>query len=347
MFEASLYAKNPDKSADCFLCRHKCHIKDGKAGICMVRENKGGTLYSIFYGKPCALAVDPIEKKPLFHFYPASRSYSVATLGCNFQCEFCQNWDISQFGRSGQWNVKPETWNVEHGTWNALPEEIVKNARDAGCKSISYTYSEPTIFYEYARDIAALAKPAGIENIFVTNGFMTREMLDESHGWLAAANVDLKAFKKETYRKVMKGDLDGVLDSIAYMKKLGIWIEITTLIVPQMNDDEKELKDIAEFIAGVGTEIPWHISRFHPQYKMTDKPPTPIGVMRKAYELGKSAGLKYVYMGNVAGDETENTFCWNCGAKLIERFGFSVGKNIITKDSTCPKCGAKIDGIGL
>lgn len=303
----------------------------------MVRENKGGTLYSIFYGKPCALAVDPIEKKPLFHFYPGSKSFSVATLGCNFQCAFCQNWDISQFGRAAvATSVAAEF---------TLPNDILKRAQTNNCRTISYTYSEPTIFYEYARDIGRLAIQENIKNVFVTNGYMSREMLDEAKDWLSAANVDLKAFKKETYKKIMKADLNGVMDSIAYIKKLNIWIEITTLIVPQMNDDEKELKDIAEFIASVGKEIPWHISRFHPQYKMLDLPPTPIEIMQKAYELGKKAGLKYVYMGNIPGSDSENTFCWKCGEKLIERFGFSIGKNKLAQGNSCPKCGSKIDGI--
>lgn len=340
MHEASLYTKNPDRSVRCNLCRHNCHIKDGKFGICMVRENRGGTLYSIFYGRPCALAIDPIEKKPLFHFRPGSRSFSVATLGCNFQCEFCQNWDISQYGRPQTLDHRPQT---KYKEIDAV--DIVKMAVEHGCKTISYTYSEPTIFYEYARDIGRLAKKEGIENVFVTNGYMTREMLDDSRDWLTAANVDLKAFKNETYHKIMKADLNGVLDSIAHMKKLGLWIEITTLVVPQMNDDERELADIARFIAGVGRDIPWHVSRFHPQYKMTDRKPTPIATMRRAYELGKKAGLKYIYMGNVTGDDTENTFCWNCNEKLIERFGFSIGKVKLTKACICPKCSSKIDGV--
>lgn len=341
MFEASLYRKKDDGTVECHLCRHNCKIKDGASGVCKVRKNKGGVLYSIFYGKPCSATVDPIEKKPLFHFYPGSRSFSIATLGCNFQCEFCQNWDISQYGRSGKQEAGSRTEMLEE----AEPWVIVEGAVKNKCRSISYTYSEPTIFYEYARDIAALAKPKGIENIFVTNGYMSREMLDEAKNWLSAANIDLKAFKEETYNKMIKGSLKGVLDSIVYMRSLGIWIEITTLIVPGMNDDEKELKQIAEFIAGVGMEVPWHISRFHPQYKMQDRSATPLSTMGMAYDIGKKAGLRYVYMGNVPGDDKESTFCWNCGEKLIERFGFNVGENKLLKSQNCPKCRAKIDGI--
>lgn len=339
MHPASFYKPENGKTVRCFLCRHNCLIKDGKLGLCMVRENKGGKLFSIFYGRPCAIAIDPIEKKPLFHFYPSTRSFSLATLGCNFQCEFCQNWDISQFGRMNSPAAERPVAKM------ISPEEIVSQAVNASCKTISYTYSEPTIFYEYARDIAELAKPRGIENIFVTNGFMSREMLHDASNWLAAANVDLKAFKDATYKKVMKGNLKGVLDSIIYMKELGIWVEITTLIVPQMNDSASELSDIAEFIAKVGKDIPWHISRFHPQYKMSNKQPTPHKTMRMAHEIGKKAGLKYVYMGNVEGDETENTYCWNCGKKIIERFGFSVSKRSISDEGSCLHCKSKIDGV--
>lgn len=339
MQEAGLYKKLDDETVECYLCRHRCKIKEGHSGLCMVRENNEGVLYSIFYGKPCALAIDPIEKKPLFHFFPGSKSFSVATLGCNFQCEFCQNWDISQYGRPSF----AATGRIPDKM--AAPGEIVEAAVLNGCKSISYTYSEPTIFYEYARDIGYLAKMKGLENVFVTNGYMTREMLSEAASWLSAANVDLKSFKDETYRKIMKGELAGVLDSIRYMKELGLWIEITTLIVPGMNDDPAELKEIAGFIAGTGKDIPWHISRFHPQYRMKDRPATPVEMMKKAYELGKKAGLKYVYLGNIPGNDKENTFCWKCGKKLIERVGFSIGKNELTGNSSCPECKAKIDGV--
>ncbi len=344
MFEARLYKKISENSVECYLCRHKCKIKDGGRGICMVRENKGGTLYSVLYGKLCATAVDPIEKKPLFHFYPGSKSFSLATLGCNFQCEFCQNWDISQRLRSETRDRRLETRDQRPET---VPNEIVDAAHKTGCKTIAYTYTEPTIFYEYARDVATIAKPKGIENIFVTNGFMTREMLSDMRPLLSAANVDLKTFNKETYKKIIKGDLSGVLDSISYMKELGIWIEVTTLIVPGMNDSTAELKQIASFIASIGKDIPWHISRFHPQYKMDKTPATPAKTLARACDIGREAGLKYVYVGNLPGDDRESTFCWNCNEKLIERFGFDVGFNKVSKDSTCPKCGSKIDGIGL
>lgn len=338
MHAARFYKKEKNKTVRCFLCRHNCLIREGRRGICMARENKDGELFSIFYGHPCALAVDPIEKKPLFHFHPGTKSFSVATPGCNFQCGFCQNWDISQLNNS---KIPDSIQSVSE----ISPQQVVDRAISSSCRTVSYTYTEPTVFYEYARDIATLAKQHGIENVFVTNGFMSRETLDDAKLWLAAANVDLKAFREETYKRAMKADLKGVLDSIVCMKKLGVWIEITTLVVPDMNDGQDELKDTAEFIAGVSKEIPWHISRFHPQYRMQNIPPTPHKTMRTAYEIGKSAGLKYVYMGNVPGDETENTYCWNCGEKLIERFGFQVEKNLLAGKNICPKCKSKIDGV--
>jgi pyruvate formate lyase activating enzyme len=229
----------------------------------------------------------------------------------------------------------------------AAPEQIVAAAQQAGCRSIAYTYTEPTIFFEYAYDTAKLAAKEGIANNFVTNGYMTRAALDAIKPYLDAANVDLKAFRKDTYRKVMKAQLDGVLDSIKYMKELGVWVEITTLIVPGMNDDAAEIKDIANFIVETGREIPWHISRFTPRYHMDKTPPTPMKKLKEAYEIGKAAGLRYVYMGNVPGDPTENTYCYSCDEILIDRAGYTVGENKITHKSTCPKCNSVIDGIDM
>lgn len=339
MREAMLYNRENGKDVRCRLCRHGCLIHDGKLGICNARLNKNGVLYSIVYGKPIAMAVDPIEKKPLFHYKPSSKSFSIATPGCNFQCEFCQNADISQYGRCGIMDHLPEK--------EISPTVIVEEALSHKCKSISYTYTEPTIFFEYAFETAKLAKLKGLGNNFITNGYMTREALDLIRPYLNAANVDLKAFRKDTYRKVIKAQLDGVLDTIKYMKQLGLWIEVTTLIIPKINDDEKELQDIANFLVAIGREIPWHISRFVPHYKMMDTPPTPIETLNMAYEIGKTAGLRYVYMGNVGGNESENTFCYECGEKLIERSGYQIIENKITHNSECPSCKAKIDGVDL
>lgn len=338
MQEALLYTKEADRKVRCNLCRHGCLIAEGKHGICNVRFNDGGTLYSIFYGKPIAMAVDPIEKKPLFHVKPGSTTFSIATPGCNFQCSFCQNWDISQYGRGATQRIPRQ---------EVAPSAIVAQAEAHRCGSISCTYTEPTIFFEYALDVAKLAKTKGIGCNFVTNGYMTREALDVLHPYLDAANVDLKAFRKETYRKVMKAQLDGVLDSIRYMKELGIWVEVTTLVVPGMNDDEAELRDIATFLVGVAREIPWHISRFVPHFGMQDREPTPVATLRKALEIGRKAGLRYVYLGNVPGDESESTFCYGCGEKLVTRQGFAVRDNRITNKGECPTCRAKIDGIEM
>jgi len=338
MHEAMFYSKEADNKTLCRLCRHNCMIADGNHGICNVRVNEGGTLYSIFYGKPIAMSVDPIEKKPLFHYYPGSKAFSIATLGCNFQCPFCQNWDISQFGRA-ETGREPSK--------DVPPEAIVAQAKANRCKSISYTYTEPTIFFEYAYDCAVLAKKEGIGNNFVTNGYMTREAIDTIKPYLDAANVDLKAFRKDTYRKVMKAQLDGVCDSIKYMKEVGIWVEVTTLIVPKMNDDPAEIKDIADFLVEVGRDIPWHLSRFYPHYEYEDVEPTPLATIKTAYDIGKKAGLRYVYMGNVPADPTEHTYCYQCGERLISRMGYFVEENLITDKSSCPKCSAEIDGIGM
>ncbi len=259
MFEARLYQKKEDQKVWCYLCNHHCLIKDGKRGICGVRENQGGILYSLVYGKPIAAHVDPIEKKPLFHFLPGSTSFSIATAGCNFRCLFCQNADISQAGKMksipGQ---------------ETAPEEIVSAALRAQCRSISYTYTEPTIFFEYAQDISLLAEAQGLKNVFVTNGFMTREMLDSIHPHLHAANVDLKAFRENFYKTQCGAKLTPVLDTLKIMKRMGIWVEVTTLIIPTLNDSKEELSELARFIADdLGPETPWHISRFHPTYQLT------------------------------------------------------------------------------
>lgn len=338
MHEAMLYTKENDSRCACRLCRHGCRIADGDTGICNVRVNKGGTLYSIFYGRPIAMNIDPIEKKPLYHYHPGSRALSIATPGCNFQCPFCQNWQISQYGRvETERSAGPEI----------TPATLVAQAKAGRCKSISYTYTEPTIFFEYAYDTAKLAKADGLGNNFVTNGYMTREAIDTILPYLDAANVDLKAFKKETYRSYMKAQLDGVLDSIRYLKQQGVWVEVTTLVVPGMNDSEGELKDIATFIAETGRDIPWHISAFFPHYHFTDHEPTDHKILDRAYDIGKEADLRHVYLGNVRGDRKENTYCHACGELLIERQGFAVVTNAITTGGACPSCATTVDGIGM
>jgi len=336
MREALLYEKLKNKKVRCNLCPHHCVIEEAKRGICGVKENKEGTLYSLVYGRAVASGVDPIEKKPFFHFFPGSYAFSIATVGCNFSCLFCQNADISQF---------PKEKKEIIGEF-LPPEEIVSYAKRNKCKSISYTYTEPTIFFEYAYETAKIAHQQGIKNNFVTNGFISKEAIKLISPYLDAANVDLKSFGDDFYKKFCGARLQPVLDSLKLMKELGIWVEVTTLIIPTLNDSAEELKSIAEFILGLGQETPWHISRFYPHYKMADLPPTPVETLHKAREIGKKVGLNYVYSGNVPGDEGENTFCPHCGKKVISRYGFQTLKNYI-KQGKCPYCGTKIAGVGM
>ncbi|MBU1727632.1 MAG: AmmeMemoRadiSam system radical SAM enzyme [Candidatus Omnitrophica bacterium] len=333
MKEALLYEKSENKKVHCFLCAHQCRIAEGKFGFCGVRQNIEGLLYTHAYGKVITAHVDPIEKKPLYHFLPGSTSFSIATIGCNFCCSFCQNWEISQASfKDGSIGGKEFS-----------PQEIVKTALENGCKSISYTYTEPTIFFEYAYETAKLAKGVGLYNNFVTNGYMTLECLTMIKPYLDAANVDLKFFRDEPYRKICKGSLEPVLNSIRTMKKLGIWVEVTTLVVPGENDSESELTGIAEFIAGVDKNIPWHISRFHPDYQLSSLEPTPESTLKKAMDLGKRSGLNYVYAGNVWGFGND-TYCHNCKKMLIKREAFNVEENKI-RQGRCLHCDTLIPGV--
>jgi pyruvate formate lyase activating enzyme len=300
-----------------------------------VRQNVGGVLYTHVYEEAIAAHVDPIEKKPFFHFLPGSKSLSIATVGCNFRCPFCQNWEISQ--------SRPSDGKSGLRSTRLAVKEVVRQALLNDCQSISYTYTEPTIFFEYAYDTARLAKESGLRNNFVTNGFMTGEALETIKPYLDAANVDLKFFREESYQKICKARLQPVLESISKMRELGIWVEVTTLVIPGLNDSEEELRDIARFLASVDRDIPWHLSRFHPDYEYLDKQATPVATLRKAREIGKSEGLRYIYLGNVWG-EGEDTHCPNCGQLLISREGFWVKSNLI-KDGHCPKCGYKIAGV--
>jgi pyruvate formate lyase activating enzyme len=333
--EALFYEKLEGERVRCSLCHHNCIISEGKRGICSVRENRSGVLYSLVYGRIVSANPDPIEKKPLFHFLPGSFSFSIATVGCNFSCLHCQNYTISQLPR--------ETGEVETSR-KVPPEAVVSAAVEYNCKTIAHTYTEPTIFYEYAYDVAKLAKDKGIRSIFVTNGYIGEEALRHINPYLAGANVDLKGFREETYKSTYGARLAPVLENIKLMKKLGIWIEVTTLVIPTINDSDEELSNIACFIAGVGVDIPWHISRFHPDYKLTNLPPTPRARIDRAREIGKEAGLRYVYSGNIPGDEGEHTYCYQCGTPLIKRFGFQIIENKL-KEGRCPDCGAMIDGV--
>ncbi len=345
MREAMLYDPAPKGRVICKLCRHYCNIAPGRWGICGVRKNIDGKLYTFVYEKAIAVHVDPIEKKPLFHVYPGSRSFSIATVGCNFHCDFCQNADISQVPRPRE---ASEDREAPHILGDYLPvDHVVQMAKEYGCKTIAYTYTEPTIFFEYAYDIARKATPEGILNVFVTNGYMSAEALEVIKPYLHAANVDLKGFNEEFYRKKIGAKLEEVLDSLKLMKKMNIWVEVTTLVVPGYDDDEDNLRKVARFIKNeLGVDTPWHISRFFPHYKMQHVPPTATAILRRAREIGIEEGLRYVYTGNVPGDEGENTYCYNCNTLLIRRFGFQIMSNRI-RNSKCPDCGAVIDGIGM
>jgi len=334
MKEAYLYEKLENEKVRCFLCNHQCIIGNGRKGICGVRENRSGTLISLVYGKVIARHCDPIEKKPLFHFLPGSLSYSIATVGCNFKCLFCQNADISQV---------PSDHDRIIGE-DMAPDQIVREALNAHSATISYTYTEPTIFFEFSVDTARLTASKGLKNVFVSNGYMTEQCLQEIAPNLHAANVDLKAFSERFYKDQCGAKLEPVLKTLENMKKMGIWLEVTTLLIPGLNDSIEELKDISRFLATLDTGIPWHISRFHPTYRLTNTPSTPPEIIHRARDIGYEAGLKYVYAGNLPGDEGEKTFCHGCGELLIDRFGFYVKQNII-KNSCCPKCGAEIPGV--
>ncbi|MBW1837011.1 MAG: AmmeMemoRadiSam system radical SAM enzyme [Deltaproteobacteria bacterium] len=336
--EAYLYESLKDQKVKCNLCNHRCVIAEGKRGICNVRENQGGILNTLVYGKLIARHIDPIEKKPLFHLFPGSLSYSIATVGCNFKCRFCQNADIAQMPSDRNGVIMGDFYT---------PEDIVKAAAKGNCQSIAYTYTEPTVYFEFAYDTAKLAHEKGIKNVFVTNGYMTAEALEMIHPYLDAANVDLKAFKEEFYRDLCGAKMEPVKETLKRMKTLDVFVEVTTLIIPGLNDNEAELEQLASFIAeDLGPETPWHISRFHPTYKLMDHPSTPLETLVAARKIGQKAGLRYVYTGNVPGEVGENTFCYNCGNLLIERWGFLVKKNHIEK-GRCTFCNTQIDGVGL
>jgi pyruvate formate lyase activating enzyme len=337
MHEARFWEKAAEGKVRCSLCRFRCLIAVGQRGACGVRENHDGVLYTLIYGRSIAGHVDPIEKKPLYHFFPGTQTYSIATTGCNFRCLHCQNYEISHL---------PHTRHLIVGE-ELSPEQVVRRALKAGCRSISYTYTEPTIFYEYAYDTAVLARQEGLANAFVTNGYITEEALTHIAPLLDAANIDLKGFSEKFYREVVGATLQGVLESAEAYRRLGIWIEITTLVIPGHNDSEADLKGIARFIADrLGTATPWHVTAFHPVYKMRDRPPTPQETLHRARNIGLDAGLKYVYEGNISAAGGENTFCPQCGEMVIERLGFHMRQSNL-KDGRCGFCERPIDGVGL
>jgi len=317
----------------CELCPHRCRVAKGKRGICRVRENHDGKYYSLVYGNPCAVQIDPIEKKPFFHVLPATTSFSLATAGCNFQCKFCQNWEISQ--------AAPEDVYSKE----LSPEIVVKDAKESGAHSIAYTYVEPTIFYEYMIDIGALAKKSGILNVYHSNGFINPAPLKHLCKVLDAANIDLKGFTENFYRDVCGGELNPVLETLKTLKREKVHLEITNLVIPTKNDEISVIKEMCLWIKReLGADTPIHFSRFHPMYKLKTLPLTPVSTLEKARAVAYSAGLEYVYIGNVPGHEGENTFCPKCKKRIIQRTGYMVGE-INLKAGKCKYCGKPIPGI--
>ncbi len=348
MHKALLYEALPDGKVRCTACKQACTIGPGHTGICGVRMNKDGTLYLLVYGKASAVNIDPVEKKPLFHFLPGTEIFSLGTAGCNFACSFCQNWDISQVSKEIKKNIlqkkRPDLMEVEITSlgYELPPEKIVELCAAKGIPSIAYTYNEPVIFFEYLYDTAKLAKKHGIKNVMVSNGYESDIALDHLKGYIDAMNIDLKAYTDDFYRKLCHGKLEPVLDTIRHAKKLGIWVEITTLVIPGQND--RDLQQIAAFIASVDPEMPWHITAFHPDYAMTDTPMTPHTLLIEGYDLGKKAGLKHVYLGNVQDEERSSTYCPQCSAMLIRRSGYHIDIQKCV-EGKCTQCGHQLPGI--
>lgn len=336
LYEAQFYSRDKEKVI-CRLCAHNCPVKTGRAGRCGVRKNIDGRLYSLVYGELVAEHVDPIEKKPLFHILPGSMSLSISTMGCNFTCTHCQNSSISQVQHLSARDLQGR---------KAGPEEVVAAAVQRNCKSISYTYVEPTVFYEFAYDCAVLARRGNLKNVFVSNGYMGREAVLHIAPYLDAINIDIKSFSDDFYKKICGARLQPVLDCVRLLKELGVWVEVTTLIIPGLNDSDEELAGIAAFLAELDAAIPWHISAFYPTYKMADRQPTSHAALVRAGKLGREAGLHFVYEGNAPGGGGENTYCPGCGKTVIERYGFSVvGNNLV--QGQCPHCAASVPGLWL
>jgi len=334
MKEAMFYEKLDRMKVRCHLCPNECIILHGKQGKCKVRENQGGRLFSLVYGLPCAAHSDPIEKKPLFHFLPGTSTYSIGTPGCNFNCLWCQNWQISQHG--------PD----EVECFEMSPQEVVDNAKAKGCSSISYTYVEPAIFYEYVLDTAKLAKKAGLKNIMVTNGYLNPEPLKKLYRYIDACNVDLKGFTEELYVKYCGGHLEPILRNIKTIKDMGVWLELTTLIIPGVNDSKQTITNLCKWVMKeLGPDTPLHFSRFFPHYKMADTPPTPPDTLMDAHNIAKKAGINHVYLGNIDMGDTEDTFCPECEKKIIDRNGFITMSKKNIEHGKCGFCKTDIAGV--
>lgn len=335
--EALLWEPRDDGAVQCALCAHGCRIPDGAAGLCGVRKNRAGTLRTLVYGRLVARNVDPVEKKPFFHVRPGSLSYSIATAGCNFRCAHCQNYEISQVQRDR--DAIPGRF--------VPPEAVVAAALETGCASVAYTYTEPTIFFEYALDCMKLARKAGLLNLFVTNGYESPGCVEAALPYLDAANVDLKAMTDTFYRKICGARLDPVLRTIRELWQRGVWVEVTTLVIPHHNDAPEELREAARFLASVSPDLPWHVTGFYPTYRLTTEPPTAPSALEAARRIGLEEGLRYVYSGNRPGRGGEETRCPSCGRTVIGRLGFAVTENVLTPAGRCPGCSQAIAGLAL
>lgn len=330
----SAYQKKAEgNSVRCHICPHTCLIRDGGAGICKTRVNSEGILYSIAYGNPCSLSIDPIEKKPLFHFFPGEKIYSMATGGCNFRCQNCQNWQISQ--------TSPQI--LDH--YDLTPEELVQQAEARHAKLIAFTYTEPTVFYEYVFDTAKIAREKGLKTVFISNGYINQQPLSDLCPYLDAANIDLKCFDEPIYHKLTGGHLQPVLDTLKTLREKGIWFEITNLLIPSYSDNTEMIEVMCDWLVENGfPETPLHFSRFFPNFKLMDLPPTPESLLVRAKDIAERAGMKFIYIGNVPGIYGENTYCPSCKRMIIERFGYTVMKNCID-GGKCEFCGKSIAGV--
>ncbi len=332
-FEARYYEKLPDGEVRCLLCPKRCRVAPGGRGACGVRENRGGTYYSLVYGRPCATHLDPIEKKPFFHVLPGTLAYSIATVGCNLTCKFCQNWQISQ--------SRPEDVRIEY----TPPERVADGALRSGARSVAYTYGEPVVFNEYVQDIAALGREKGVLSVVVSNGYIEEGPLSDLCAVVDAIKIDLKAFTDEYYRTICGATLRPVLDTIVRIRRSGVWLELVYLMVPTLNDDPGELREMARWLkTNVGADVPIHFSRFYPQYQLRDLPPTPVPSLERAYDICREEGLDFVYIGNVPGHRAENTFCPSCSEALIQRRGYRV-TSVEIERGKCPFCGRTVPGI--
>jgi len=336
--QAQLTRSLKDQLAQCRVCEHYCTLTPGEWGKCGIRTNQHGEIYLALYGRAIATHVDPIEKKPLYHFLPGSRVYSVGTYGCNMRCQWCQNWQISQVSTL---EGLPET----HLGNLLSPQDSISEAQRQRCKSIAYTYNEPTVFFEYTYDTAKIAHKHGLKNIYVSNGFMSPETLEALTPYLDGINVDLKGFTDDLYRTYSGARLEPIKRNIAAIAhETDIWLEVTTLIIPDLNDGEAELRSMAAWLADIDPDIPWHVSAFHPDYQLQDRECTPLQTLQRAYEIGKRAGLHHVYLGNVLSQKHENTYCPQCHIPVIQRYGFHAQPQWTTP-GICPNCGTSIAGV--